>query len=84
MSRDNALVSGWLRSVRWVQRYVMEEFLVEHQTPKAVVVSKAAVRRAGARATKASAKLEGRVVPAGHKRSAAVAAYIAKRQLPKR
>jgi hypothetical protein len=38
---------------------------VERRTPKKVVVSKAAVKKAGARATKASAKLEGRVVPAG-------------------
>lgn len=57
---------------------------MERRTPKKVVVTKAAVKKAGARATKASAKLEGRVVPAGHKRSAAVAAYIAKQQPPKR
>lgn len=50
------------------------------QTPKKVVVSKAAVKKAGMRATRASAKLEGRVVPAGHRRSAAVQAYLAKQQ----
>lgn len=57
---------------------------MERRTPKKVVVSKAAVKKAGVRATKASAKLEGRVVPAGYKRSAAVEVYIAKQQLPKR
>ena len=34
--------------------------------------------------SKASAKLEGRVIPAGYKRSAAVKAYITKQQPPKR
>ncbi|GAT02544.1 hypothetical protein RMCFA_2656 [Mycolicibacterium fortuitum subsp. acetamidolyticum] len=57
---------------------------MERQTPKKVVVSKAAVKKAGSRATKASAKLEGRVVPANHRRSAAVKAYLAKQQPPKR
>jgi hypothetical protein len=57
---------------------------VERRTTKKVVVSKAAVKKAGVRATKASAKLEGRVVPAGYQRSAAVEAYIAKQQLSKR
>jgi hypothetical protein len=57
---------------------------VERRIPKKVVVSQAAVKKAGVRATKASAKLEGRVVPAGYVRSAAVRAYIAKPQLPKR
>ncbi|MCH9731455.1 MAG: hypothetical protein K0U84_17580 [Actinomycetia bacterium] len=57
---------------------------MERRTPKKVVVSEAAVKKAGLRATRASAKLEGRVVPPGHKRSAAARAYIAKQQLPKR
>lgn len=57
---------------------------MERRTPKKVVVSKAAVKKAGVRATKASAKLEGRVVPAGYSRSASVKAYIAKQQPPKR
>ncbi|MFQ2875355.1 hypothetical protein ACLILY_08410 [Mycobacterium sp. MS3] len=56
---------------------------MERKTPKKVVVSKAAVKRSGVRATKASAKLEGRVVPPGHRRSAAVKAYLAKQQPPK-
>lgn len=50
------------------------------RTPKEVVVSKAAVMRGGVRATKASAKLEGRVVPADHKLSTAVNAYIGKQK----
>lgn len=57
---------------------------MERRTPKKVVVSKAAVKKAGMRAMKASAKLEGRVVPAGYSRSATVRAYIAKQQPPKR
>lgn len=57
---------------------------MEGNTPKKVVVSSAAVKRAGTRATKASAKLEGRVVPFGHRRSAAVEAYLAKQYLLKR
>ncbi|MCF6390617.1 hypothetical protein L2K20_26920 [Mycobacterium sp. MBM] len=50
---------------------------MESRTPKEVVVSKAAIKAAGVRATRASAKLEGRVVPEGHRRSAAVKAYLA-------
>lgn len=57
---------------------------MERRTPKEVVVSKAAVKRSAMRAVKASAKLEGRVVPAGHRRSAAAKAYLAKQQPPKR
>lgn len=47
---------------------------------KQVVVSDKALRNAGRRATKASAKLAGRVVPADHRRSAAVNAYLARQQ----
>ena len=54
---------------------------MESRTPKKVVVFKAAVKAAGVRATKASAKLEGRVVPDGHRRSAAVKAYLARASL---
>ncbi len=49
---------------------------MERRTPKKVAVTKAAVKKAGERATKASAKLEGREVPASHVRSAAVSRYI--------
>lgn len=48
--------------------------------PKKVVVTDANVKAAGSRATKASAKLEGREVPNGHQRTAAVAAYIEKQR----
>ncbi len=58
--------------------------MVAQRTPKTVVVSKAAIKKAGVRSTKASAKLEDRVVPADHRRSAAVKAYLAKQQPPKR
>ena len=51
---------------------------------KKVVVKKAAIKKAVARATKASAKLENREVPAGYVRPAAVARYIASRQMPNR
>lgn len=57
---------------------------MERKTPKKVVVSNAAVKKAGIRSTKASAKLEGQVVPAGHRQSAAVKDYLAKQQPPKR
>lgn len=53
---------------------------MEPRTPKKVIVSKAALKQAGMRATKASAKLEGRIVPVGHHRSAAVEAYLAKQR----
>lgn len=43
---------------------------------KKVLVSKAALKKAGVRSTKASAALSGRFVPAGHRRSAAVQAYL--------
>ena len=45
------------------------------------VVTKDAVKRAAAQATKASAKLENRVVPAGFVRSSAVKCFLAARQL---
>lgn len=57
---------------------------MKRQSPKKVVVKEVAVKKAVARATKASAKLENREVPAGYVRPAAVARYIASRQTPKR
>lgn len=57
--------------------------MTEPRAPKKVVVSTAALREAGRRATRASAKLEGRVVPADHRRSAAVQAYLMKQKRPK-
>lgn len=57
---------------------------MDERTPKKVVVSPAAVKSAGVRATKASAKLEGRAIPDEHQRSAAVEAYLARQQVAKR
>lgn len=51
-------------------------------TPKKVVVSKAALKTAGARSTKASAALSGRVVPDDHRRSAAVQSYLVAQRQP--
>ena len=53
---------------------------MQGRTPKKVVVSRAALKRAGERSTKASAKLAGRELPPGYKRSEAVAAFLAERQ----
>lgn len=53
---------------------------MERRASKTVVVSQAALTQAGKRATAASAKLEGRVVPNGHRRSAAVQAYLDRQQ----
>ena len=47
-------------------------------------VKKAAVEKAVARSTKASAKLENREVPTGYVRPAAVTRYITPRQTSKR
>lgn len=49
---------------------------MERRTPKKVVVTEDAIKKAGAQATKASAKLEGREVPADFVRSEAVTRYI--------
>ena len=56
---------------------------MERNTPKKVVVSRAAVKKAGMRSTKASAKLENRVVPAGYVRSASVSKFLTARQTHK-
>ena len=45
-------------------------------TARRVVVSKEALKRAGARSTKASAKLEGREMPEGYVRPASVQRWI--------
>lgn len=51
---------------------------------KKVVVGRSEIIAGGARATKASAKLEGRVVPEGYERPAVVADYIKKHTRTKR
>ena len=48
------------------------------------VVKKAVVKKVAARATKASAKLENRVVPAGYVRPASVKRLLAERQTRQR
>lgn len=50
--------------------------------PKRVVLTEATVSAAGAWATKASAKLEGREIPAGHQRMDAAADYLARQRQP--
>ncbi len=52
---------------------------MKDRTTKKVTVSSAAVRKSVTRATRASAKLEGRAVTPGYKRSANIEAYIARR-----
>lgn len=52
----------------------------ERQTEKRAVVKKAVVKMVAARATKASANLENREVPAGYVRSTAVKTFLAARQ----
>ncbi len=49
-------------------------------TAKKVVVATSDVKRAARRATKASAELEDRIVPADYRRSPAVEDYIAKQR----
>lgn len=53
---------------------------MERQTAHGSAPSPRVIKRAARRATKASAKLENRVVPAGHVRSAGVKRILAERQ----
>lgn len=53
---------------------------MERQTAHQSAVSKVVVKKVAARATKASAKLENREVPAGHVRSVGVKRILAERQ----
>lgn len=55
----------------------------ERQTEKRAIVKKAVVKKVAARSTKASAKLENRVVPAGYVRSASVSKFLTARQTHK-
>ncbi|MDZ7884143.1 MAG: hypothetical protein U5N53_15105 [Mycobacterium sp.] len=55
----------------------------ERRTEKKAIVKKAVVKKVAARATKASAKLENREIPAGYVRSAAVKSFLAARQTSK-
>jgi ribosomal protein S17 len=63
--------------------------VMKRQAAKTTVVKKASVKKAvikkiATRATKASAKLENRQVPAGHVRSAGVQRLLAERQARRR
>jgi hypothetical protein len=57
---------------------------MERQTVKKAPVKKAVVKKVAARATKASAKLENRAVPAGYVRPASVKRLLAERQTRQR
>lgn len=56
----------------------------ERHTQKRAIAKEAVVKKAAARATRASAKLENREVPAGYVRSASVTEFLAARQSRKR
>ncbi|MDM2170989.1 hypothetical protein PP404_06320 [Mycobacteroides abscessus] len=53
---------------------------MKRPTLRKVVASAIYVKKAGMRATKASAKLENRVVPANYQRPSAIEDYIAKQR----
>jgi hypothetical protein len=57
---------------------------MERQTVKKAPVKKTVVKKVAARATKASAKLENRAVPAGYVRPASVKRLLAERQTRQR
>lgn len=57
---------------------------MERRTVKKTSVKKAVVKKVAARATKASAKLENRAVPAGYVRPASVKRLLAERQTRER
>jgi hypothetical protein len=57
---------------------------MERQTVKKAPVKKTVVKKIAARATKASAKLENRAVPAGYVRPASVKRLLAERQTRQR
>ena len=56
----------------------------EHRTKKRAVAETAVVRRAAARATKASAKLENRQIPSSYVRTAAAKRFLAARRVSER
>lgn len=57
---------------------------MERQTAQRAAPSVTVIKKAAHRATKVSAKLENREVPAGHVRSAAVKRILTERQTRKR
>jgi hypothetical protein len=62
----------------------MERRSAKNAVIKKTAVNKAVVKKVATRATKASAKLENREVPAGYVRPAAVKLLLAERQSRKR
>ena len=61
-------------------RQIAQHAVVKKTPVKKAVVKKAVVKKVAARATKASAKLENREVPAGYVRPAAVERLLAERR----
>ncbi len=67
-----------------MERQTVKKAPVKKAVVKKAVVKKAVVKKVAARATKASAKLENRAVPAGYVRPASVKRLLAERQTRQR
>ena len=67
-----------------MERQTVKKAPVKKTPVKKAVVKKAVVKKVAARATKASAKLENRAVPAGYVRPASVKRLLAERQTRQR
>jgi hypothetical protein len=67
-----------------VERRTVKKAAVKKTVVKKTSVNKAVVKKVAARATKASAKLENRAVPAGYVRPAFVKRLLAERQTRQR
>jgi hypothetical protein len=67
-----------------MQRRTVKKAAVKKSVVKKTSVNKAVVKKVAARATKASAKLENRAVPAGYVRPASVKRLLAERQTRER
>jgi hypothetical protein len=67
-----------------VKKSVVKKTSVNKAVVKKTSVNKAVVKKVAARATKASAKLENRAVPAGYVRPASVKRLLAERQTRQR
>jgi hypothetical protein len=69
---------------RTVKKAAVKKSVVKKTSVNKAVVNKAVVKKVAARATKASAKLENRAVPAGYVRPASVKRLLAERQTRQR
>jgi hypothetical protein len=67
-----------------MERQTVKKAPVKKTVVKKTVVKKTVVKKVAARATKASAKLENRAVPAGYVRPASVKRLLAERQTRQR